>query len=46
MGETVARDGLYRVQTPQAFRFRPLLEAHEAAEAALMILRTRARLAA
>lgn len=27
----VDRDGLFRVQTPQAFRFAPLLEAHRAA---------------
>jgi 2-C-methyl-D-erythritol 4-phosphate cytidylyltransferase/2-C-methyl-D-erythritol 2,4-cyclodiphosphate synthase len=27
----VSRDGLYRAQTPQAFRFRPLLDAHRAA---------------
>ena len=32
-GEAVARDGLWRVQTPQAFRFAPLLEAHRAAKA-------------
>ena len=29
--ETVPRDGLYRAQTPQAFRFRALLAAHRAA---------------
>ncbi|MGH7154017.1 MAG: bifunctional 2-C-methyl-D-erythritol 4-phosphate cytidylyltransferase/2-C-methyl-D-erythritol 2,4-cyclodiphosphate synthase [Acetobacteraceae bacterium] len=29
--ETVARDGLYRAQTPQAFRFPVLLAAHRAA---------------
>jgi 2-C-methyl-D-erythritol 4-phosphate cytidylyltransferase / 2-C-methyl-D-erythritol 2,4-cyclodiphosphate synthase len=29
--ETVTRDGLVLVQTPQAFRFGPLLEAHEKA---------------
>jgi len=27
---TVPRDGLYRVQTPQAFRYRAILEAHRA----------------
>lgn len=32
--ETVSRDGLYTVQTPQAFRFAPLLAAHEKAAAA------------
>ncbi|MCO5093031.1 bifunctional 2-C-methyl-D-erythritol 4-phosphate cytidylyltransferase/2-C-methyl-D-erythritol 2,4-cyclodiphosphate synthase [Bosea sp. (in: a-proteobacteria)] len=32
--ETPPRSELVTVQTPQAFRFRPLLEAHEAAEAA------------
>ncbi|WP_346771193.1 bifunctional 2-C-methyl-D-erythritol 4-phosphate cytidylyltransferase/2-C-methyl-D-erythritol 2,4-cyclodiphosphate synthase [Commensalibacter oyaizuii] len=26
--ETVSRDGLYRAQTPQGFRFQPFLEAH------------------
>nr|WP_314072028.1 bifunctional 2-C-methyl-D-erythritol 4-phosphate cytidylyltransferase/2-C-methyl-D-erythritol 2,4-cyclodiphosphate synthase [uncultured Roseococcus sp.] len=31
IGETVARAGLYRAQTPQAFRFAPLRAAHEAA---------------
>jgi 2-C-methyl-D-erythritol 4-phosphate cytidylyltransferase/2-C-methyl-D-erythritol 2,4-cyclodiphosphate synthase len=30
-GETVPRDGLWRAQTPQAFRFRSILEAHRAA---------------
>ena len=30
-GEAVARDGLWRVQTPQAFRFPALLAAHRAA---------------
>ena len=30
--ETVPRDGLVLVQTPQAFRFGPLLEAHQRAE--------------
>lgn len=33
-GDSVSRDGLWRVQTPQAFRFATLLEAHRAAEAA------------
>ncbi|PTS81004.1 2-C-methyl-D-erythritol 2,4-cyclodiphosphate synthase, partial [Sphingomonas sp. HMWF008] len=28
LGETVARDGLYRVQTPQAFRYAAALQAH------------------
>jgi 2-C-methyl-D-erythritol 4-phosphate cytidylyltransferase/2-C-methyl-D-erythritol 2,4-cyclodiphosphate synthase len=28
LGETVDRDGLWRVQTPQAFRFRAILDAH------------------
>jgi len=28
LGETVDRDGLYRVQTPQAFRFADILQAH------------------
>ncbi len=28
MWTTVSRDGLYRAQTPQAFRFRAILEAH------------------
>jgi 2-C-methyl-D-erythritol 4-phosphate cytidylyltransferase / 2-C-methyl-D-erythritol 2,4-cyclodiphosphate synthase len=32
--ETVARDGLWRAQTPQAFRFNEILAAHEAAAAA------------
>ncbi len=27
-GEIVPRDGLWRAQTPQGFRFRPILEAH------------------
>ncbi len=31
--ETVPRAGLFRAQTPQAFRFAPLLAAHEAATA-------------
>ncbi len=31
IGETVARDGLYRAQTPQAFRFRTLLDLHRRA---------------
>ncbi|MBV8687699.1 MAG: bifunctional 2-C-methyl-D-erythritol 4-phosphate cytidylyltransferase/2-C-methyl-D-erythritol 2,4-cyclodiphosphate synthase [Alphaproteobacteria bacterium] len=30
MGEVVPRDGLARVQTPQAFRFAPILAAHRA----------------
>ena len=30
LGETVSRDHLYRVQTPQAFAFAPLLAAHRA----------------
>lgn len=30
-GDAVARDGLWRVQTPQAFRFETLLAAHRAA---------------
>jgi len=30
LGDTVARDGLVRVQTPQAFRFAPILAAHRA----------------
>lgn len=34
IAETPPRDQLVSVQTPQAFRFRPLLEAHEAAQAA------------
>ncbi|HEY4546388.1 MAG TPA: bifunctional 2-C-methyl-D-erythritol 4-phosphate cytidylyltransferase/2-C-methyl-D-erythritol 2,4-cyclodiphosphate synthase [Pedomonas sp.] len=32
-GDAVARDRLWRVQTPQAFRFEPLLAAHRATEA-------------
>ncbi len=36
VAETPPRDQLVTVQTPQAFRFRPLLEAHEAAEVALL----------
>src|SRR3546814_9997203 len=28
LGEIVARDGLYRIQTPQAFRFDALWDAH------------------
>jgi len=32
--ETVSRDGLYSAQTPQAFRFNPILAAHTAAESA------------
>ena len=35
VAETPPRDQLVTVQTPQAFRFKPLLEAHEAAESAL-----------
>ncbi len=34
IGETVPRDGLWAAQTPQGFRFAPLLAAHEAAAAA------------
>ncbi|MGO4404759.1 bifunctional 2-C-methyl-D-erythritol 4-phosphate cytidylyltransferase/2-C-methyl-D-erythritol 2,4-cyclodiphosphate synthase [Bosea sp. RAF48] len=34
VAETPSRDQLVTVQTPQAFRFRPLLAAHEAAETA------------
>ncbi len=34
VAETPPRDQLVTVQTPQAFRFKPLLAAHEAAEAA------------
>lgn len=34
IGETVPRDGLWAAQTPQGFRFAPLLAAHEAAETA------------
>lgn len=30
-GETVPRDGLWRAQTPQCFRFRSILDAHRAA---------------
>jgi 2-C-methyl-D-erythritol 4-phosphate cytidylyltransferase/2-C-methyl-D-erythritol 2,4-cyclodiphosphate synthase len=30
LGETVAREALVRVQTPQAFRFEPILAAHRA----------------
>ncbi|MEO7170056.1 MAG: bifunctional 2-C-methyl-D-erythritol 4-phosphate cytidylyltransferase/2-C-methyl-D-erythritol 2,4-cyclodiphosphate synthase [Sphingomonas sp.] len=30
LGEVVPRDGLYRVQTPQAFRFETILAAHRA----------------
>ena len=32
MEEEVPREGLHRVQTPQAFRFKPLLAAHRAAQ--------------
>lgn len=28
LGETVSRDGLYRIQTPQAFRYEAALQAH------------------
>ena len=31
IGETVARDGLYRAQTPQGFRFQTLLDLHRRA---------------
>jgi 2-C-methyl-D-erythritol 4-phosphate cytidylyltransferase/2-C-methyl-D-erythritol 2,4-cyclodiphosphate synthase len=31
VGETVPREGLVRVQTPQGFRFQPILAAHRAA---------------
>ncbi len=31
VGETVPREGLFRVQTPQGFRFAPILAAHRAA---------------
>lgn len=30
LGETVARDGLWRVQTPQAFHYETILDAHRA----------------
>jgi 2-C-methyl-D-erythritol 4-phosphate cytidylyltransferase/2-C-methyl-D-erythritol 2,4-cyclodiphosphate synthase len=30
LGETVSRDGLWRIQTPQAFRYATILEAHRA----------------
>lgn len=30
LGDTVSREGLVRVQTPQAFRFEPILAAHRA----------------
>lgn len=30
LGDVVARDGLYRIQTPQAFRFDALMSAHRA----------------
>lgn len=36
VAETPPRDQLVSVQTPQAFRFRPLLDAHEAADTALL----------
>ena len=32
IGETVPRQGLYRAQTPQAFRFQTLLDLHRAAQ--------------
>ena len=32
IGETVPRDGLWRAQTPQGFRFRDILDAHLAAQ--------------
>ena len=35
VGETVPRDGLYRVQTPQAFRFSTLLALHRADQSGL-----------
>ncbi len=31
IGETVSRDGLWRAQTPQGFRFKAILDAHRAA---------------
>ncbi len=34
VGETVARDGLWRAQTPQGFRFEAILRAHRAAAGA------------
>ena len=36
VGGTVARNGLYRAQTPQGFRFRDIVEAHKAAALAGM----------
>ncbi|WP_144184916.1 bifunctional 2-C-methyl-D-erythritol 4-phosphate cytidylyltransferase/2-C-methyl-D-erythritol 2,4-cyclodiphosphate synthase [Elioraea rosea] len=36
VGETVPREGLMRVQTPQGFRFEAILEAHRAAAGAAM----------
>lgn len=36
VGATVPRDGLFRVQTPQGFRFGPILAAHRAAAGAAM----------
>ncbi len=36
VGETVDRSGLWRAQTPQAFRFADILAAHRAAEGAAM----------
>jgi 2-C-methyl-D-erythritol 4-phosphate cytidylyltransferase len=32
VAETISREGLYRIQTPQGFRLKPLREAHERAE--------------
>ncbi len=34
LGENIPRDGVHRAQTPQGFRFAPILSAFEAAEAA------------
>lgn len=34
ISETVAREGLWRAQTPQGFRYAPILSAHDAAHAA------------
>ncbi len=34
VGETIARDGLWRAQTPQGFRFEAILEAHRKAAGA------------
>lgn len=33
VGDTVPREGLWRAQTPQGFRYRPILEAHRAVAA-------------